>query len=116
MDPFATATSLVGAIGAGELSAVEALDETLARVERVNPQINAIVALDEEQARAAAAAADAALGRGRDARPAARAADDDQGLVGDRGPRHRLRRAAIWPSTFPRPTRPRWRDCAAPVP
>jgi len=64
MDPFATATSLTDAIRAGDLSAVEALDETLSRVGQVNPQINAIVALDEERARAAAADADAALARG----------------------------------------------------
>ncbi|HEY5143207.1 MAG TPA: amidase [Solirubrobacteraceae bacterium] len=69
MDPFSTAAGLAGAIRARELSAVEALDATLARVAQVNPQINAIVALDEERARAAAADADAALARGDQAGP-----------------------------------------------
>ena len=39
---------------AGELSPVELLDETLKRIARVNPAINAIIALDEAGARAAA--------------------------------------------------------------
>ncbi|HVP03746.1 MAG TPA: amidase [Solirubrobacteraceae bacterium] len=69
MDPFASATSLVAAILAGELSAVEALEAQLARVADIDPQLGAVVALDTERARADAAAADAARARGESAGP-----------------------------------------------
>jgi len=45
-------------------SAREVLGEHLARIERLNPAINAIVRLDQERARARAEQADAALARG----------------------------------------------------
>ena len=65
MDPFTTASGLSASIAAGELSALEALESCLARVAELDGPINAVVALDEEGARAAAAAADLALARGR---------------------------------------------------
>lgn len=49
---------------AGEVSAQGLLATLLARIERVNPTLNAIVTLDAEQARARAQAADEALARG----------------------------------------------------
>ena len=47
-----------------EVSAAEVLEAHLRRIERHNGALNAVVSLDAERARAAAAAADAALARG----------------------------------------------------
>jgi amidase len=60
----ATATEMVGGLRAGAISSVEVLDHLTARIERHNPGINAVVALDLERAYAAARAADAAVARG----------------------------------------------------
>lgn len=49
-----SATELGRMLRAGELSPVELLDATLRRIERLNPAINAIIAIDETGARAAA--------------------------------------------------------------
>ena len=49
-----TASQLGDLLKAGELSPVELLDEALKRIERVNPAINAIIAIDETGAGAAA--------------------------------------------------------------
>ncbi len=51
-------------IGRRELSPSELLDACLRRIEAVNPAVNAVVALDEAGARAAAEAAEAAIRRG----------------------------------------------------
>jgi amidase len=59
-----TATELAGAIRAGRLSAREAVGSTLARIGAVNPVINALPAVLEEEAMAAAAKADEAQARG----------------------------------------------------
>ncbi|MEN9316673.1 MAG: hypothetical protein RIS35_3066 [Pseudomonadota bacterium] len=63
---YASAAALAREIRAGRLSAHEALEAFLARVDRLNPAINAIVVEDREGARARARAADAALARGED--------------------------------------------------
>ena len=55
-------TELSGRIRAGELSAEEALDAALARVERVNGAVNAVVHVAESRARARARALDGASG------------------------------------------------------
>jgi amidase len=60
---YATATELTRAMRDRELSSRELLDHVLARVEQRNPRFNAIVALDADRARAAAAAADQATAR-----------------------------------------------------
>src|SRR4051794_18376677 len=60
---FRTAVELAAAIREREISSRELLDHYLARVERHNAGLNAIVTLDVERARARAAAADAALAR-----------------------------------------------------
>ena len=54
-----SATALAGRFAQGRLSPVEALEAVLARTARLNPRLNAIIALDEAGARAAAAASTA---------------------------------------------------------
>ena len=61
---FAPARELVRRIAARELGAEELMRRFLARIEEVNPAVNAIVTLDEEAALEGARAADAALARG----------------------------------------------------
>jgi amidase len=69
-DPlFMSATRLAAAIRAKELSATEAVRLYIARIEAVNPAINAVVAACFERALQEAAAADAALARGADVGP-----------------------------------------------
>ncbi len=51
-------------IGTRKLSPVELLESCLARIEAVNPAVNAMVAMDTERARAAAKAAEAAVMKG----------------------------------------------------
>ncbi len=56
-----SATALAQQIREGQHSAVEVLEAHLARIERRNPALNAVVTLDADHARARARAADAAL-------------------------------------------------------
>jgi len=65
---FAPAVTLLGALDAGEVSSRELLDLYLERIGKLNPELNAVVTLDEEGARATATAADEARGRDRDGR------------------------------------------------
>jgi amidase len=58
------ATDLARLIRTGRASAKEAVDSVLARLHKVNPAINAVVAVYEAEARAAAETADAARARG----------------------------------------------------
>lgn len=60
----ASVTTIASEIARRTVSAVEVLDAHVARIERVNPNINAIVRFDFDRARRAALEADAALGRG----------------------------------------------------
>ncbi|WP_207479185.1 amidase [Arenibaculum pallidiluteum] len=53
------------ALEAGSLTAAALVDATLARIEALNPSINAFIAVEAEEARAAAAAADARRAAGR---------------------------------------------------
>src|SRR3954466_4827446 len=55
---------MVAAIRGREISARELLELHLARIAERNPELNAVVSLDEERARAGAAAADEATARG----------------------------------------------------
>ncbi|OZI37827.1 amidase [Bordetella genomosp. 10] len=61
---YAAAHEQARALAAGETSASALLEHLLARIERHNPRLNAIIARDDAAARAAARAADAALARG----------------------------------------------------
>ena len=63
---YASAKSIAQAIRDKRVSAAEAVEAHLARIERVNPALNAVVRLASERARAEAAAADAAIARGED--------------------------------------------------
>jgi len=67
MDTLASARSMLAALRAKEISARELLDVHLARIADRNPDINAIVSLDEERARAGAAEADERLAKGDEA-------------------------------------------------
>jgi amidase len=60
---FLTAVELAQRIRTRDLSCVEVMEAHLRQIERVNPQVNAIVTLAPEQALAQARAADAALRR-----------------------------------------------------
>ncbi|MEE2946573.1 MAG: amidase [Pseudomonadota bacterium] len=53
-----SASAQAGLIASGEVSAVEVLEASLARIEEVNPTLNAFVTLDREGAKAAAMSAD----------------------------------------------------------
>ena len=61
---FASATELAGEIRDRRVGCVELLDFYLARAERHNPGLNAIVVWQVDKARERARAADTALGRG----------------------------------------------------
>jgi amidase len=61
---FDTATALAGRIRRKEIGCRELLEHYIARVERLDPQVNAVVVKDFERARAAADQADATLARG----------------------------------------------------
>jgi amidase len=60
----ASAVEISRAIREREVSSREVLDHLLARVEEVNPALNAVVALDAERARTAATTADGEVARG----------------------------------------------------
>jgi len=59
-----TALELRRMIGAKQVSPVEVLDAFVARIERINPAINAMVAMDTDRARASAKKAEAAVMKG----------------------------------------------------
>jgi amidase len=61
---FRSATSLMRGLRQGEFSARELLEHFLARIDRLNPSINAVILQDRPGARARADAADAARARG----------------------------------------------------
>jgi aspartyl-tRNA(Asn)/glutamyl-tRNA(Gln) amidotransferase subunit A len=66
---FLPAVDLAAKIRTREVSPVEAVDAVLARIEAVNPQLNAFVFLHADEARAQAKAAEAAVLRGDDLGP-----------------------------------------------
>lgn len=64
-----TAVALVELMSSGEASVREVLDAHLARIDEVNPDVNAVVALDADRARASADNLDATFARNRDELP-----------------------------------------------
>ncbi|HEY9239387.1 MAG TPA: amidase family protein, partial [Burkholderiaceae bacterium] len=61
---FASAREQAEALAAGRVTAAELLEHVLARIDRFDRDINAVVVRNDEAARAAAREADAALARG----------------------------------------------------
>jgi len=59
-----SASQLAAALRARRLSSLELTDHVIARIERLDPTLNAVIARDFERAREAAKSADAALARG----------------------------------------------------
>ena len=64
IDQYSSAREMAAAVATKEISATELLDLHLARIDEVNPSVNAIVSLDPERARTAARAADQAIADG----------------------------------------------------
>lgn len=62
--PFGSATAQAAALRRGDVSSVELLEAYLARIDRYNPALNALVVDDREAARERAREADRALARG----------------------------------------------------
>jgi amidase len=69
LDVYSTARAMAAAVRAGDISARELLDLHLARIDAVNPAVNAIVSLDVERARQSAGEADAKLASGAEVGP-----------------------------------------------
>ncbi len=69
LDVFSTARRMAAAVRSREISARELLELHLARIAERNPQLNAVVSLDEERAREGAATADEALASGAEVGP-----------------------------------------------
>jgi amidase len=61
---YRTAGELAQALAHRQISSRELVDGAIARIEAVDPKINAVVARDFDRARAVADAADTALARG----------------------------------------------------
>ena len=66
---FASATELASKIKTKEISVVELLEHYLQRVDKYNPELNAVVVDIREQALAEATRMDAAVARGEDLGP-----------------------------------------------
>ena len=64
IDVYSSAREMVAAVSGREISARELLELHLDRIAETNPDVNAVVSLDEERARAGAAEADAKQARG----------------------------------------------------
>jgi amidase len=64
MSPFSTVRDVTAALANRKVSAAELADAAIARIEKLDAKLNAVVVRDFERARAAAKDADAALARG----------------------------------------------------
>ncbi len=89
LGPSASVLRLAGALRGGELSAVELLDACLEVVDRRNPELNAVIWRNDDDARAAAAEADGRL-----------AAGDPAPFLGIPLPIKDLTPVAGWPVTY----------------
>ena len=100
-----SAVELAARIRAKQVSAREVMAAHLARIERVNPKVNAIVTLVAERAMADAARADEALARGDALGLAARSAGRAQGSGRHGRHPHDARLAVLSATTCPPRTR-----------
>ena len=82
---YTPATELARLIRAGELSAVEAVRNSLERIEQVNPTLNCFCFVYPDEALERAGEADRAAAAGGELGPAARRSDRDQGPDADGG-------------------------------
>jgi amidase len=89
LDPFTPALELAAALRARELSSTELLDACIAAVDRLNPELNAVIWRNDDDARAAAAVADRRL-----------AAGDEAPFLGVPLPIKDLTPVAGWPVTY----------------
>jgi amidase len=64
-----SATRQAEAISSGEITSRDLLEQVIARIEHLNPELNAVITSDFEQARKAATAADEAVARGESTGP-----------------------------------------------
>lgn len=69
MNPFEEATTLAAAIRSRELSPVEVVETYLARIDELNPEINAVIWRNDDEVRAAAREAERAVLAGDDLGP-----------------------------------------------
>ncbi len=91
LGPDSPALDLAAALRARELSAVELLDSCLTAVDALNPQVNAVIWRNDDEARAAAAEADRRLAAGEGA---------DAPFLGVPLPIKDLTPVAGWPVTY----------------
>lgn len=89
LGPTASVRKLADALRARELSAAELLEACLAAVDQLNPELNAVIWRNDEQARGAAAEADRRLAEG-----------DTAPFLGIPIPIKDLTQVAGWPVTF----------------
>jgi amidase len=89
LGPTSTASELAGALRRRELSATELLEQCLAAVDELNPQLNAVTWRNDDEARVAAVDADRRL-----------AAGEDAPFLGVPLPIKDLTPVAGWPVTF----------------
>ncbi len=69
LDVYSSARAMADAVARKEISARELMELHLARIAETNPDVNAVVSLDEERARAGAAEADERQARGEELGP-----------------------------------------------
>src|ERR1700689_5667521 len=89
LGPFSAACELADALRRRELSAIELLDACIAAIDRLGPELNAVIWRNDEDGRAAAAEADRRL-----------AAGESAPFLGVPLPIKDLTPVAGWPVTF----------------
>ncbi len=90
LGPTSTALELAAALRRRELSSTELLDACLEEVDRLNPELNAVIWRNDDEGRAAAAEADRALAGGAEGQP----------FLGVPMPIKDLTPVAGWPVTY----------------
>ena len=118
LDHFSTATVMLAALDARDVTSVELVEMHIERIEATDADLNVIAISTFDRAREAAAAADAARG-GRRSVTTPRTADDAEGVDSSRGARRsqpacrRSRRTCRWPTDSSRDSGVRCRRMSA---